>query len=264
MLNIKKYNQNGYVIVRNYISKNLCKNIKDKSKKLRPKIMIPFSNEPLGFGDVRNIEPAKKILSKTNIRLDSEKLIETEVKLSHFLLVNKAAWIGPDVEWHQEAFNGDIYAPGINLKKNWNKFIQVFIAIDDQDTNNGCLQVYKKSHREGILQYENIVNIMGSHKRRVKAKDLVKLSRKYELVNIKLKKGDALFFNHLLVHGSSSNNSKYSRISALLQFYSSTLNFDTSYFEQYKNFRSNFIEKYYIEKLKSIKKYKLNLTDFKK
>ena len=64
--------------------------------------------------------------------------------------MNKAAWIGPEVEWHQEVFNSDIYAPGINMRKKWDKFVQVFIAIDDQDTNNGCLKVFKKSHHEGF------------------------------------------------------------------------------------------------------------------
>ena len=188
MINIKKYNQYGYVIVKNYLSKDLCNKIKKKTKNLKSKIKIPFSNEALGYGDVRNLEPTRQIFKKTTIQKDTNEIINSDAKLSHFLLVNKAAWIGPEVEWHQEVFNSDIYAPGINMRKKWDKFVQVFIAIDDQDTNNGCLKVFKKSHHAGFLKYENIVNIIGSHKRRVQINDLNKISKRYKLVDIKLKK----------------------------------------------------------------------------
>ena len=97
------------------------------------------------------------------------------------MLVNKAAWIGPDVEWHQEVFNFNIYASGLNKKKNWKNFIQVFIAFDDHEKQNGCLKVLKGSHKSGFLDYEDIVNINGSHKRRVKTKILDKLVKKYPI-----------------------------------------------------------------------------------
>ena len=50
---------------------------------------------------------------------------------NHLMVNNKAPWIGPDVEWHQEVFNIDTYAPGANTNDNsWKNFLQIYIALD--------------------------------------------------------------------------------------------------------------------------------------
>jgi hypothetical protein len=263
-ININFYDEHGFLIIKNYLSKELCNELKFSVKKLQPKLKIPFSDQALGFGDVRNINPYSKILNETNILKDVSNLINITPELSHFLLVNKAAWVGPEVEWHQEVFNMDMYAAGVDKKKDWNKFIQVFLAIDSQNRENGCLKVFDKSHKAGILDYEDIVNINCSHKRRVSINDLEKINSNYKIIDIELEKGDIMFFNHLLVHGSQSNNSPLSRISALLQFYEKTLSFDNSIFQKYKEFRSKFVENWLVSSLKNIDQYKVNLNDFKK
>lgn len=194
----------------------------------------------------------------------AKSLINFEIEMSHFLLVNKAAWIGPDVEWHQEVFNLQIYAPGCDPNKEWKNFLQVFIAIDPHDKINGCLKVFEGSHKEGMLEYEDIVNINCSHKRRVSVEALNKISKKYRIVDIEMEPGDALFFNHLLVHGSPSNLSPHSRLSALMQFYKKNLEFKTEKFSEYSNFRAKFVTDWLNLSLKKIEEYKKKLEDFKK
>ena len=262
--NLKFYEEHGFLIIKNYLPENLCSKLKKAVKNLKPKLKIPFSKEALGFGDVRSVNPFKRILSDTAILNDVSNLADINPELSHFMLVNKAAWIGPEVEWHQEVFNMDMYAPGVDKKKDWKKFIQVFIAIDPQNNQNGCLRIFDKSHKGGILKYEDIVNIMGSHKRRVALDALEKIKSKYKIIDIVLEKGDIMFFNHRLVHGSQSNNSPFSRISALLQFYEKGLTFDDNIFEQYKEFRSKFVEKWLKQSLKNLDQYKKNLKEFQK
>ena len=216
---LKKYNEDGYLIIKNFFSKELCKSIKKSTANLDTKLTLPFSTIPYGFGDVRDIEPFNKICNSKLIQNQANELIGAESELSHFMLVNKAAWIGPDVEWHQEVFNLQIYAPGRSAEKDWHRFLQVFIAIDKHEKINGCLKVFKGSHKVGILDYDEIVNINCSHKRRVKPEILDKLVKNFEIVDIEMEEGDALFFNHLLVHGSPNNLSPNSRLSALLQYY---------------------------------------------
>lgn len=262
--NIKFYNNHGYFIYKNFLNKSICNQIKSSAKKLKPKIKIPFSKTPLGFGDVRFKFPFNKILKETKIDEISEKFIKNKTKLSHFMLVNKSAWIGPDTEWHQEVFNINMYAPGVNITKNWKKFVQVFIAIDNQNKENGCLKIFDKSHKAGKLKFQNIVNINGSHKRRVMPTDLDKLYKKYKIIDIELNQGDAIFFNHLLVHGSSNNLSPYSRLTALLQFYDENLKFNNNYFERYRSFRSKFVKEWHKNSLIKANLYKKNLSDFKK
>lgn len=259
-----EYEKNGYVVIKNFFSKDFCRKIRNATSKLKPKLIIPFSDVPYGFGDVRKIKPFDKISNSNKIKKTADILINSSTSLSHFMLVNKAAWIGPDAEWHQEIFNLQIYAPGCSPKKDWKKFLQVFIAIDKHSKRNSCLKVFKGSHKAGILEYEDIVNINCSHKRRVKTKSLNKLIKKYDIVDIEMNEGDALFFNHLLVHGSPSNVSPFSRLSALLQFYDKKLTFKTSRFENYSSFRTKFISNYLIKSLNKLKKYKRNLSDFKK
>ena len=261
---LNSYDNKGYVLVKSLISKNVCKAIKEKSKKLPAKLTLPFSDQPYGYGDVRNKNPFKMIADNEKILKISKELIGKELNLGHFLLVNKAAWIGPDVEWHQEAFNFDIYASGLNVKKDWRNFIQVFIAIDNHEKDNGCLQVFEGSHKKGILDFEDIVNINGSHKRRVKAKVLEKLIKKHPIRNIEMKSGDVLFFNHLLVHGSPSNISSKSRLSALMQLYSKNLKFNKKPFNDYSNFRAKFVEDYFISSIEKVTDYKKKLADFSK
>jgi phytanoyl-CoA hydroxylase len=264
-MNFKKnYESNGYVLIKNLFSKSLCKRIKNKSTKLKPKLKIPFSNIAWGFGDVRTKKPFDQLIKNEKMDKILSKLVNKNIKLSHFMLVNKAAWIGPDVEWHQEVFNKKIYAPGINMKKNWNRFIQVFIAVDDHEIKNGCLKVFERSHKAGELKHDDFINTNGSHKRRVKTSELDKLNKKFKIKEIEMKPGDALFFNHLLVHGSSSNMSSISRLSALLQFYDNSLSFKSNRFDEYSDFRIRFIKKWLKEFTKKLPNYKKNLKDFNK
>ena len=60
------------------------------------------------------------------------------------MINNKAPWIGPDVEWHQEVFNIDTYAPGGNANvDSWKDYLQIYIALDPHTLENGCLKVYQ-------------------------------------------------------------------------------------------------------------------------
>ena len=96
------------------------------------------------------------------------------------------------------------YAPGYTAK-DWKKFTQIFIPLDDQDFKNGGLKIIPNSHKEGLLSYEDFINSHLGHKRRVTVTELNKLFNKYGVLNLELKAGDVLVFNHLLVHGSSNN-----------------------------------------------------------
>lgn len=261
---INNYENNGYVIVKNVFSKEFCNLVKKSTVELKSKLTLPFSKVPYGFGDLRNINPFNKISESELIQNYANQLIGGETKLSHFMLVNKAAWIGPDVEWHQEVFNLQIYAPGCSADKDWKRFLQVFIAIDKHEKLNGCLKVFKGSHKAGVLDYEDIMNLNCSHKRRVKPEVLDELVKSYEIIDVEMEEGDALFFNHLLVHGSPSNLSANSRLSALLQYYDKDLSFEGKNFNEYSSFRANFVADWLKSSLSKVDHYKQSLSDFKK
>ena len=111
------------------------------------------------------------------------------------MIANKSKWIGPDVEFHQEIFNLNTFAPGADPKKDWKKIIQIYIAIDNQKSESGSLCIIPCSHKLGQLRHEDVVNSFLNHKRRVVLKDLNKAYNKYGLLNMSLSSGDLLIFN---------------------------------------------------------------------
>ena len=89
--------------------------------------------------------------------------------------------------------------------------------MDDQTIENGCLKIIPYSHKLGELKHVDIIGPNLGHKRRVNLNDMNKAYKKFGLKNVLFKKGDALIFNHLLIHGSTNNISPISRKAIVLQ-----------------------------------------------
>ena len=214
---IKSYWENGYILVKNFIPKKYCSELRIYLNKKQSKIKIPFSNEPWGYGNLLNDKKFEKIINNDFINNFATSIFKNGCNFNHLTVNNKAPWIGPDVELHQEVYNMKTYAPGCNPKRDWKKFFQIFISIDNQTKSNGALKIIPKSHKLGPLKYVDIIGANLGHKRRVAIKDLEKAYKKYGLKEILLNEGDALFFNHLLIHGSPTNISPKARKAIVLQ-----------------------------------------------
>ena len=238
---LKHYKKVGYFLFKGFYEKDYITSLKNSIAKLDPKVYIPYSETPWGYGNLKNKVPFSNILFDKKFNAICSEILDADYTYNHVMIVNKAAWIGPDVEWHQEAFNMQTYAPGCNPMTDWKKFMQIFIAIDDHKLQNGCLKVIPKSHNEGILPYEDLVNINYSHKRRVQETAMDKLYKKYGFADLEMEKGDLLIFNHLLVHGSSTNISPDSRLSLLIQAQEMGLKKDEKIFSDETKFRKKFI-----------------------
>ena len=56
-------------------------------------------------------------------------VLEKDFEFNHLMVNNKAPWIGPGIEWHQEIFNVDTYAPGGNLSDDsYKNFLQMILS----------------------------------------------------------------------------------------------------------------------------------------
>lgn len=257
------YKKDGYILLKNFFTKKYCNELKKYiSNKLKPKIYVENSKIPLGYGNVLNQGPFKKISDNIELTNLLKKNISNDVKFNHLVANTKPAWIGPDFEWHQEIFNVDTYAPGAK-KKDWKKFAQIFIPLDDQNVTNGGLKIIPKSHLEGILPYEDFVNSNLSHKRKVKIKTLEKLNKKYGVLDLDLKAGDVLIFNHLLVHSSPKNMTSKERISLVLQAQSFSMKKDDKVFQKATGFRRSFTIEQLNKRLTKLKEENM-YSDFNK
>ena len=58
-VNIKSYNENGYLIIRSALSSKECEYFK-KTKNLKPKLKIPYSEVAWGYGNLIDTEPLIK------------------------------------------------------------------------------------------------------------------------------------------------------------------------------------------------------------
>ena len=66
------------------------------------------------------------ILENKFITKFAKSIFKNEYDFNHLTINNKAAWIGPDVELHQEVFNMKTYAPGCNSKEIGKNFSSIY------------------------------------------------------------------------------------------------------------------------------------------
>lgn len=238
---INKYWDKGFIIKKNLLTEKYCEEIKKYVNKKKPAIFIPFSKTAWGYGNLINDKLFKDILENNFITKFAKDIFKEDYDFNHLAINNKAAWIGPEVELHQEVFNMKTYAPGCDPKKDWKKFFQVFISLDDQNSENGCLKIIPYSHKLGELKHVDIIGSNLGHKRRIDLNDMNKAYKKFGLKNVILKKGDALIFNHLLIHGSTNNISPKERKAIVLQVRHKEIQKNIKIFNSETKYRTNFI-----------------------
>ena len=112
---------------------------------------------------------------------------------------------GKKVDWHQDCS----YWPLTPTKA-----VTVWLAIDDADQDNGCMEVYTGSHQHGLLDFEpslprsgNVLDQSVNHPERYGTQRLTPLAA-----------GQISIHSDLLVHGSSPNNSRRRRCGLTLRY----------------------------------------------
>ena len=260
---INEFNAEGYSIVANFLSLEECKEIIDYLNKLKAKVNLPFTNIPWGYGNLLNQGPFTKITNDSFVVKFCENLfLSKNYIFNHLMVHNKAPWIGAGVEWHQEVFNIDTYAPGYSASS-WKSFVQIYISLEEQTVENGCIKLVPKSHEFGLLPHEDALNELFSHKRRVPFETMQKIYKSNGIKNCELKAGDMLLFNHMIVHGSGSNASPKSRKAIVLQARSNIKEKNNAIFEKETEYRKKFVVKALEDRMDIIKNKNIYL-DMKK
>jgi len=261
-MKLEHYIEKGYYLETQVLSPLLISKLKTYLETLEPKIKLPFSNIAWGYGNLLNEGPFKHVTSDASINNFCKSVFNKEYIFNHLMVNNKSSWIGSSVEWHQEIFNLDSYAPGYSQQQ-WPSFMQIYIALDEHTVENGCLRIIPESHKLGILPCEDIVGDNFGHKRRITHDALDTAYNKCGMAIVLMKPGDVLFFNHLLIHGSASNHSPTSRKSIVLQARCNSIKKDEDIFNRETDYRRNFTINT-LEKKINILKNKNPYTSFRK
>lgn len=133
-----------------------------------------------------------------------EQLIGEPLFHYHTKLMMKEPKVGGAWEWHQDY--GYWYEHGF-LYPN---MMSVWIALDEANRANGCMQVLKASHKVGRINHSKTGDQVGIDPAYLEA-----AMKKHELVYAEMKPGSALFFHGNLFHRSDANRSENPRWSMI-------------------------------------------------
>ena len=259
---IQSYEDKGYYLAKSVFTDEFCMYLKKQLSSMASKIDIPYSDVPWGYGNLVDTPPFNDIVKDKFIVDFCMNLFKDKYIFNHLMINNKASWIGSAVEFHQEIFNVDSYAPGYS-KDDWKNFMQIYIALDEHTVENGCLVVIPESHKLGVLSHEDIVGDNLGHKRRVTHKAMHSAYETCGKMTVLMKPGDILFFSHKLVHGSGTNVSETDRKSVVLQVRRDIKNKDDDIFEKETLYRRNYTITQLSKKIDDIKSKNM-YKDFKK
>ena len=133
-----------------------------------------------------------------------EQLLNDEVYHYHSKMSIKQPHIGGAWNWHQDYGywyqNGCLYPD----------MASVFIALDPNLRENGCLKVLKGSHKMGRVDHDRYGDQTGADPERVN-----EAMKVMESVYVELDPGDALFLHSNLLHCSDQNTSEHQRWSLI-------------------------------------------------
>lgn len=249
---INGFNNFGFLLIPDLLSKQELNEIVTNVATLPPRINLPDGRTPWGYGNLLDDPRFNFVLEKSKLTEVLDSVIGGDYGFNHLLINNKSRWTGPPVEWHQELSLVNTYAAGYT-EEDVDKFAQIYIAIDEHTEENGCLSVFPGSHKQGLLQHEDIVGYNLNHKKQISQNELDNLNKYTPLRRISMNPGDCLVFSHLLVHGSGSNNSPFDRKAFIGQARKLTKPIDSSLFRSYSLSRLNFAIDFFDKKIQTLK-----------
>ena len=255
---INNYIENGYHIERNLIKKEICNEIINELKEIKTDMKIPFTNVQFGYGNLIDHKISDYLKNNDFVKTFCNEFYKSEYKNYHLYIHNKAKWVGPDIEWHQEIFNINSFNPidkELSDNEVINNYMQIYLPLQKQNLENGGLKIIPKSHKLGKLRSYDTLNTHFNHKRAILPEDLDMAYKKCGILNLELNAGDVLFFNHLIAHSSTSNNSPFDRKACVLLTYKINQN---NINEEIKKKESEYRKNFAINSIKNILNKKLN------
>lgn len=210
---LQKFNEQGFVKLKNFFPKNKIKKIKKdllnflkKKRSQDKKNFIHYTKNEKLINSVHNLKwPGLKKYQKNKEIIQIIKLLLKEnIKNFGAEVFAKPAKFGMAVPIHQDNYYWNI--------KN-SKGLTVWIALDKSSNKNGAIFYFKKTHKIGLLKHEPSY-IPGSSQKIIKLKTL----KKYKKITPSLDPGDILIHHCLVVHGSNKNLSNKSRTGLTMRY----------------------------------------------
>ena len=91
--------------------------------------------------------------------------------------------------------------------------LAIFICLEKMNNNNGCLQLFPKSHRLKTLKHERIVENLKSGSYQLRISNLPSLSH----ISIEAEAGDIILFHNDMIHQSQSSSTNSYRFALIAE-----------------------------------------------
>lgn len=213
---LEDFNENGYLVLRNFLDENSCDKILEKAK-----VHLENKREPIET-ESEYIGEKKDFLHITVRRLrqvyDRDELFASWMKNSkiypilkqilgenpvittahHNSIMTKIPNLSTQTSWHQDfrywSFEND------NL-------VSVWLALGEENSDNGVLEFVPKSHKISFSkeQFEEKEYFSATHPKNI---ELIKTKK-----STTLNKGDIILFHCKLLHRANKNSSNKTKIS---------------------------------------------------
>tara|TARA_B100000287_G_scaffold237920_1_gene223808 strand:- start:1045 stop:1830 length:786 start_codon:yes stop_codon:yes gene_type:complete len=220
------FNENGYVVIKNFYSKIKCdeflKIITKYASKEYPPIMNPDREDFLISQSFKHIENLNNLRNQTlfvrNLQKDANffRTIITNKKILDLLSKIKKRKVGALMSQMifkkaKTKYSLQSWEPHQDNSYPRNKngeYITINIFMSNSNKKNGTLYIWEKSHLYGIFNYKKKISYREKDN---KPGNISQSNKKFNSKILNFKKGDLLILHGNLVHGSLPNKSKKSR-----------------------------------------------------
>ncbi|MFQ3291548.1 phytanoyl-CoA dioxygenase family protein [Reinekea sp.] len=226
---LEQFRLNGYVVKKQLIGSDALLKAKQlgqewftkQSEPLELEAVVGYPGAPESIGS-KGGQTIRRILSIVSrdphiehlatggaIAAALEQLFEGKTPVSlnqshHNCLMTKAPSFSSDTHWHQDVRYWNFESPNL---------ISAWLALGDENANNGALQVIPGSHR--VIFEADQFDAHKFFKSGVKA-NLLWINKAEQL---KLEAGDVLFFDSRLLHQASRNSSTEVKFSMVFTYH---------------------------------------------
>jgi len=209
---IKKiFNRDGFIVLKNFISKSLINNLEKNTKRIVRKNLIKNKLRDIHY--LKNGELSS--IHNINNYMSYHKKIDRHTKITK---VFKKIFGEPSKQWFNASYFVKPKKSGIATKAHQdNAFFNLrpcedftcWIPTVNLNGKNSSLYYYLGSNKEGLQKHIPEGNVGASLC--VAKNNLKKIKKKYKKIYVNIKKGDCIIHNPLVVHGSEKNTSLLDR-----------------------------------------------------
>lgn len=196
---VKSFRDDGYVVLEGALSVAACKELQEVAKKHADKDFAAIINLDRKEARFRELMKLPQLVSLLEQIQGGE-----VVGLMSQMLFTEAGTVYAKQTWNPHQDNA--YARNPN-----GQYVTIYLALSDQNQENGCKYVFRKSHREGLYPCEPTPSFRegpGTNPGNAIAPHI--LSR-FEKIDVPLKIGSALIIHGDTIHGSYPNTSSVGR-----------------------------------------------------